>query len=157
MKKGNKTFVWVFVIVVVAIGLLGYRSFFGGGEAEGKVPCFNSALREAMHIHPQLKIRIDGRDQLIPANIGLDLACHRLIHTHDTTGVLHVESHVVKDFTLGEFFAVWEKPFSRTQILDNIADAEHEITMTVDGQPNQEYENLILKDQQQIVIEYKGK
>ena len=158
MKKGNKTFIIVFVIVVLAVGLLGYRNFFGGeGSGGGKVPCVNSALPQVLHIHPQLKIVVGGQDVPITANIGLEFSCHRVLHTHDADGVIHVESHYQADFTLGDFFKLWEKTFSATQILENIADAEHEIVMTVDGAPSAEYESLLLKDKQKIVIEYHTK
>lgn len=38
------------------------------------------------------------------------------IHTHDDTGIIHIESPVKRDFTLADFFAVWNKPFSKDQI-----------------------------------------
>ena len=41
--------------------------------------------------------------------------------------------------------------------MDSMVDDTHEMIMTVDGQPSGEYENLILKDKQDIVIEYKEK
>ena len=79
MKKSNKTFVWVFVIVVLAVGLLGYRNFIWGGDNEnGGIPCINPALPipANLHIHPELKIIINGEAVDIPANIGLDpLGC----------------------------------------------------------------------------------
>ena len=68
---------------------------------------------------------------------------------------LHIEPNFPTDFTLGQFFALWGKPFSKTQIFDSVADAEHEVVITVDGARGEEYKNLILKDKQQIVIEYK--
>lgn len=110
--------------------------------------------RTVMHIHPRLEIVISGEKQSLPVNIGITPACMRAIHTHDTTGTIHVESPVVRDFTLGEFFRVWDKPFDRSHLLDKTADAEHRIEMKIDGQPSEEFENLVLKDGQQIVLSY---
>lgn len=108
------------------------------------------------HIHPHLKIIINGTEQIIPANIGITLACMHPIHTHDASGTLHVESPEQRDFTLGDFFAVWQKPFSHDQILGYKADGGHEIVMTVDGQPSSRFENLVFKDKEEIVIEYRS-
>lgn len=159
MQKRNKTFVIIFVIVLAGIGVLGYRNFIKPATStDDAVPCINPALPipPELHIHPFLTIVISGEKITIPANIGIErFGCERALHTHDKTGELHIEPNFAKDFTLGDFFGLWGKPFSATQILDKTAHAEHEIVMTVDGEPSTEFENLILKDGQKIVIEYK--
>jgi hypothetical protein len=35
------------------------------------------------------------------------------LHAQGQSGVLHIESPVVRRFTLGEFFDVWGQPFGR--------------------------------------------
>jgi hypothetical protein len=107
------------------------------------------------HIHPVLSIIIDGVKQPIPAEIGVTDTCMNSLHTHDATGTLHVEAPVEKDFTLGDFFAVWNKPFDGMHILDVTAAKEGEVVLTVDGQVTDAFENLVLTDGAQIVIEYK--
>jgi hypothetical protein len=168
MKKGKRSFFVIFILVVVAVGLLGFNNIFqpgsSGGNGNGndslskRVPCLNTALgvAAAYHIHPRLAIKADGKEIMIPANIGLSLVgCERVMHTHDATGEIHIEPNYYQEFTLGDFFAVWGKSFSRNQILDYAPDPDHEIVMTVDGKTSEEFENLILKDNQEIVIEYK--
>lgn len=68
-----------------------------------------TAEGEAQHTHEHLDLFVDGQAITIPADIGINQAAGFLapIHTHDTTGIIHVESPVVRDFTLGEFFDVW--------------------------------------------------
>ncbi len=167
-KKGKKTFITVFVILIVGLVILGSNNIFqpspSGGNDNSKdslskrVPCLNTTLgvTAAYHIHPHLAIKADGKEIAIPANIGLSLVgCERVMHTHDATGEIHIEPNYYQEFTLGDFFAVWGRPFSRGQILDYAPDLDHEIVMTVDGKPSEEFENLIFKDKQQIVIEYK--
>jgi len=109
------------------------------------------------HIHPQVAILINGERQTIPSNVGITSTCMNPLHTHDATGTIHVESPVKLDFTLADFFAVWGKTFNQDQILDSKADDTHEITMTVNGKPSTEFENLVLKDDDLIVITYAKK
>ena len=107
------------------------------------------------HIHPVLKIIISGKEQIIPANIGITNTCMNSIHTHDDSGTLHIESPVKKDFTLGDFFAVWGKQFNKDQILDYKIDSTKTITVTLGGKLVDTYENTLLNDKDNIIIEYK--
>jgi hypothetical protein len=63
----------------------------------------------ALHLHQHLDVFVDGRRVTVPAGIGIDPAGTFIspLHTHDTSGVIHVESPTVRPFTLGEFFGVW--------------------------------------------------
>ncbi len=62
-----------------------------------------------LHIHQHLDLYVNGQHLAIPADIGIDQASGILspIHTHDTTGVIHVESPTEGPFRLGQFFDVW--------------------------------------------------
>jgi hypothetical protein len=59
------------------------------------------------HIHAHLDVLVDGRDVPVPANIGIDRirASISPLHTHDDSGVIHIESPVRRQFSLGEFFS----------------------------------------------------
>jgi hypothetical protein len=63
----------------------------------------------AFHIHAMLRIYVNGKQQPVPANIGIDPQGRFLapLHTHDGSGIVHIESERPYPFTLGEFFAVW--------------------------------------------------
>jgi hypothetical protein len=63
----------------------------------------------ALHIHQHLTVTVDGKPVAVPANIGIDTAGQRLspLHTHDDSGILHVESPTVQPFRLGQFFTEW--------------------------------------------------
>lgn len=108
-----------------------------------------------MHIHPQLSILVNGGHLAIPANIGITADCMRPVHTHDASSQLHVEWTSKRDFTLGDFFRVWGKTFNKGQIFDYKANDTHAVSLTVNGVPSQEFEKLVLRDNDQIVIEYK--
>jgi hypothetical protein len=68
----------------------------------------------AFHIHARLDIYVDGRRVPVPALIGIDPAGAFLapLHTHDASGIVHVEASRRFPFTLGEFFTVWGVRFT---------------------------------------------
>ncbi len=111
-------------------------------------------MAQGFHIHPVLEIVINGEKIEVPANIGVGPTCMTVLHTHTPDGVIHVESPEVRDFSLSDFFAVWEQPFSKDEILTYKADAMHRVRITVDGKEVDTYENTVLKDAERIVITY---
>ena len=62
-----------------------------------------------LHIHQHLDLYVNGRRVTVPAGIGIDEVQGFIspLHTHDETGVIHVESPDRRTFTLGQFFGVW--------------------------------------------------
>lgn len=62
------------------------------------------------HYHSHLDIFVNGKKVTVPALIGINVGASYLteLHTHDTRGVIHVESPKPNDhFTLGQFVAEW--------------------------------------------------
>jgi hypothetical protein len=62
------------------------------------------------HYHSHLDIFVDGKKVKVPALIGINVGAQYLtqLHTHDTRGVIHIESPKANDhFTLGQFLAEW--------------------------------------------------
>jgi hypothetical protein len=61
------------------------------------------------HIHVHLDVLVDGKPVPVPTNIGIDTARGAIspLHTHDDSGVIHIESPVKRQFSLGEFFSEW--------------------------------------------------
>lgn len=68
-----------------------------------------SAEGTVLHIHMLLVVYVDGTRQVLPAGIGIDEQAERIspIHTHDTSGIIHVESPKKRSFTLGQLFVEW--------------------------------------------------
>ena len=62
------------------------------------------------HIHAHLDVLAGGRRVAVPENIGADEANQKIspLHTHDTTGVIHIESPVQASFSLGQVFTEWQ-------------------------------------------------
>lgn len=147
MDKGT----WILggLTILVFGGLIGWAAF--KEQQVASKPPLEQCVEHAglgMHIHPQLQITQDGQPVMIPANIGIEPTCMRPIHTHDVSGMIHLEFPVQHDFTLGEFFKVWGQPLHKDG---------YNLTMTVDGQANNDGEKLVLKDHQQIVLTYTKK
>jgi hypothetical protein len=85
----------------------------------------------AEHIHAHVTITDDDIPLTIPANVGHSEVKHfaAQLHTHDTSGIVHVESPTRTDFTLGQFFTEWDVALGP----DHIGGLHDELTVWVDG------------------------
>jgi hypothetical protein len=94
-----------------------YQYFPAGGSGTGApIAGVGCASTELYHIHAMVSVYRDGIRLGIPAHIGLN-GCTYEMHTHDpTTGVVHIETDVRKDFVLGQFFALWGQTLSRSSV-----------------------------------------
>jgi hypothetical protein len=73
------------------------------------------------HIHAHLDIFINGNPYSVPSEIGIiPNQCIYWMHTHDDSGIIHIESPENRTFTLGEFFDIWGEKFDNNQVFDNI-------------------------------------
>jgi len=68
------------------------------------------------HVHAHLAIINNGHWLQLPQNIGLLQQCDYEMHTHDHTGIIHIEAPTVKDYTLGNFFDIWGQPLTNTNV-----------------------------------------
>jgi hypothetical protein len=68
------------------------------------------------HIHAMLSIYKDGVRLALPSNIGRNSSCDYGMHTHNATGVVHIETSVPTIYTLGQFFAEWGQPLSASAV-----------------------------------------
>ena len=97
------------------------------------------------HSHPHLVITISGIGQALPVTFetGYDPGCGRVMHTHDSSGIIHVETDQDVSYTLGDWFLIWghwagsttTATFNSTQIFNNEAGpgTGHTLNMTVNG------------------------
>lgn len=130
---------------LIIVGVVAILLVFGGSYLAGNSGDKGELISQnGIHWHPTLKITIHGEEQEIPPNLGL-IGAHNPMHTHETDGVIHLEygnAVYEDDIRLGEFFKLWRKEFSSTQIFDTTG----EVRMLVNGEVNTEYENYILQD-----------
>jgi hypothetical protein len=123
------------------------------------VPRSDIVAENGIHWHPKLAIYIKGKKYELEDGIGIG-AVHQKIHTHSEDykeGVIHMEMSglVTKEDTkLGNFFKIWGKPFSKTQILDKKNGEEGKVSMKINGKQNSEFENYHMRDGDMIEIRY---
>jgi hypothetical protein len=72
----------------------------------------------AVHYHAHIDMLIRGEPVVVPANVGIDIARQKIspLHTHDATGIVHIESAEDIQFTLGQFFTEWGQPLKANGI-----------------------------------------
>jgi len=117
------------------------------------VPCGPSEVF-TRHDHAHLTILIRGQIKTVPAFVGITATSICWLHTHDTSGIIHVEAGDNRTLTLGDFFAVWRQPLSQTVIDGERAGNGGSVQTTVDqqtyaGAP----ETIVLKNHEDIVLQ----
>jgi hypothetical protein len=105
----------------------------GGSVPTSDIPC-EAGERLTYHVHVHLSIFIEGQPSVVPAGVGIRSNCIFWLHTHDATGIIHVEAPAQRSFTLGQLFSIWGQPLSSTQLLNKTTDAQHQIKAYVNGQ-----------------------
>ena len=113
-----------------------------------------------IHWHPQLTIYVKGQQVEIPANTGIGprFANTRgydpqmqmaAMHTHEDLPLIHLEfmqGPVYKeDITLGQFFKIWGK---------DMRSFCANLHMTVNGKENTEYETYLMRNGDNIELNY---
>jgi hypothetical protein len=122
-----------------------------------------------MHLHPRLNVTLNGKSLVIPSGVGMNTTLwndHSLdrygmqpmkmttkdmsmimqgmspLHTHDTSGVIHVESNEFRNYTLGQFLQNW-----------GIDIDGKEVKLSVNGNNVMDYKNYILADKDQMILD----
>jgi hypothetical protein len=145
-------------------------------RAAGLVPQPFETLQH--HVHAHLDVFLDGGQVTVPAGIGINIddpgvhkfvtkgeasyggiskpcaqACISPLHTHDATGVLHTESPVDVDNTLGEFFTEWGVALD-ANCVGGYCKPQWRIAIVVDGQSigASDPRSITLTDRKEIAI-----
>ena len=129
---------WVTAGLLILLGLGIEAPRLLAGRASDGIGCVPST-GTVPPLHQHLTIVAAGRAVRVPGGIGDDTGrvlapCLSWLHTHAPDGIIHIESPARRPYTLGQFFAVWGQPLSRTQVLEQRADATHRVRTYVNGQ-----------------------
>lgn len=114
----------------------------------------------ARHDHVHLDVYVDGKSTPVPMNIGIAMTNGQTsglssLHTHDATGVIHIESPAGDRFTLGQVFAEWNVKLTSTQIGGLTATGGKTLSFYVNGTPlTTDPNQLELKAHQEIAVVY---
>jgi len=136
-------------ILIVQGTQVGKATFEPGDTPQGgtgqPVDGIEGNLREMLvvHIHAHLALFFNGEQIAIPCGIGIVKPFQILngfvgagsgfywLHTHDATGIIHIESPDARAYTLGEFFDIWGEPLST----HGVAGLNGAVCAFVDGKP----------------------
>lgn len=108
------------------------------------------------HVHTLLTVYANGEPVEVPGNIGLAPGSESMspIHTHNTSGVVHVEASKQYPFVLGDIFSVWGVPFSATKLGGFRGSGADGVSVYVNGKPVDDRENLKVKDLDNVVVAF---
>jgi hypothetical protein len=109
------------------------------------------------HIHAHLDVIVNGKAVTVPALIGIDEAGQQIspLHTHDTSGVIHIESPKQADFTLGQVMTEWNVALTKDSIGGLKAGNGDELHVYVDGKEQSGNPGAIkLAAHQEIAVVY---
>src|SRR6266849_1203962 len=150
--------VGILVVIIVSIGVFSATApHIPSALTIGGIQC-SSFEQLVFHIHSHLDIFVNGKPFTIPAQIGIIPGkCFYWVHTHDESGVIHIESPVSRNYTLGQFFDIWNQKFNNTQLFDNAASGNNTLTVYVNGSKvpsGTNYRDLKLGVHDEIAIVY---
>lgn len=112
---------------------------------------------EAYHIHAHLAVFVDGTAVTVPANVGISTVAQieSPMHTHDTSGVIHIEASAPSDaFTLGAFFDIWGVRFDAGQLGSYRDGGGRSVQVYVNGRQITDPARYVLQPHDDIVVGY---
>ncbi|HEY4036245.1 MAG TPA: hypothetical protein VGL94_19980 [Ktedonobacteraceae bacterium] len=169
-RKRNIIIAGIIAGVVIIGAVVGTIALFGGlspstnnnisttGTSQvappiGNVQC-NVNEQLAFHIHAHLSMYIDGQNVPLPAQIGITNTCYYWLHTHDTSGIIHMESPIQTTFTLGTFLQLWRQQFSQLQYQNQLSSTEG-WKVYIDGKPyTGDFNKIALQAHELITLAY---
>jgi hypothetical protein len=136
-KKINKFIIIGVIVVAVLIISFAVTNIKFSSNANAALP-IDGIKCEAMeqtiwHIHAKLAIFINGQNYTVPALIGITNHCFYWLHTHDQSGIIHIESPINRTYHLGEFFDIWKQKLSNNQILNHTANSANPLNTYING------------------------
>ncbi len=160
-KFYSSVYFWPILIVVVVVGHIWImHSLRSRTRVHETINEVDIVSRTGLHWHPELTIYVKGEKQEIP-HMGISdmdmSAMHKMHkrmqmqHMHEgpnKEGIIHLkfEGLVRKsDITLDQVFKKWGK---------SMRSFGKNMTMTVNGKENTEYENYVMQDKDKIELRY---
>lgn len=136
----------VLAVIAVAGGLI--TNIFTQ-QVRAQDPLYQCIRSEDMpyQAYVTISVIVDNQEVVIPKGIGITDDCIRPIHTHDSSGLVHIAYERPYDFKLGHFLWYW-----------NFDIAKYDATVHVNGQDiGDNYLDTVLKDGMTIGLEFKSK
>ena len=139
-QRQRRTIISV-IVVAILIGTIGYGVYAltqSKGDGNFPFPCAAEVI--TVHVHPWLQIFINtGTSNVsvpVPAAVGIldpqfqtsggvqvatGGSCFEPMHTHDASGIIHLEAASVSNqYTLGAFFTIWKVTYPSGVSVDGV-------------------------------------
>jgi len=110
------------------------------------------------HYHAHLDIIDDGHAVAVPAGIGFVIQNGQAtgitsLHTHDTSGVIHIESQTNIPYSLGQVFAEWGVRLASGQVGGLTSGNGNMLRVYVNGTPySGDPAEIVLRPHQEVVV-----
>ena len=114
------------------------------------------------HNHTKLIIKIQNETDNIPAGIGIiPNDCIFWLHTHDNSGIIHIESPIKTAFSLDQFLKVWSI-FDNSSFIKNISNNDILANVSMISEngskiKSDDYKNIILENNAIITLDFANK
>jgi hypothetical protein len=119
----------------------------------------NNVEQLIFHNHVHLDIFLNGQPYTIPSQIGIIPGkCFYWLHTHEDSGVVHIESPLARNYTLGQFFDIWKNTVSGnypTFSSNTANDQTNATTIYVNGNKvnaGKDFKNINLNEHDEIAV-----
>jgi hypothetical protein len=112
--------------------------------------------KEQFHTHALIHIYNDGLLVEVARNIGIDpkTNAYSSVHTHDTSGIVHMEADRTYPFTIGQFFAVWGVKFTDDEVGPYRSRDGDQLQVYVNGNRVTDAVNYVMHEHDNIVVGY---
>ena len=115
---------------------------------------------EDYHVHTHLSIFLNGEALAFPGHVGIvrqtnGINCFYEIHTHDSSGKIHIEATAPGTYTLGQLFTVWGEPLMDTNVagITGLPVVVYVTDAGVVTQADSDWDKIELKSHREITIQ----
>lgn len=109
------------------------------------------------HIHAHLDIFVDSNTLNVPPLVGITDSYFYWLHTHDQSGIIHIESPIKRDFTIGQFLDIWNKKYGVKQIFNKPITDNKNLSVYVNGnlvENGTNFNGIVFHPHDEIVVAY---
>lgn len=114
----------------------------------------------SIHYHAHLDVIVDGKPIPVPAYLGFVATGNNVLglaplHTHDASGVIHIENDVPATFVLGQVFTEWGVRFTQTCLGGYCMGGGKELAVFVGGKRQTgDPARIVLTKHEEIAVVY---
>jgi len=114
----------------------------------------------SVHYHAHLDVIVDGKPMPVPAYLGFVATGNKVaglapLHTHDASGIIHIENDVPADFVLGQVFTEWGVRFTGSCLGAYCTGGGRQLAVFVDGKRQSgDPTRIVLTKHEEIAVVY---